>query len=270
VNASGTGRPNEWSDMMKHGDFTALADNYAKYRPAYAPFVRDVFLGVAKKRDGALRGADIGAGTGIWTRMLAERGVEMTAVEPNEAMRIEGMKQNGKLDIVWQAGSAEDTGLPSARYDLASMASSFHWPDFDKAVTEFRRILKPRGLFLALWNTRDYESNPLLVRIEEKLKELVPDMKRVSSGRSEFCENLRKRLLCCGAFEDVLYIEGHHVELQTPEHYIGLWNSVNDVRVQAGEKRFQKFIDYIRMQTSGIEHIEAEYKTRAWLARSAG
>jgi len=252
---------------MKHGDFTALADNYAKFRPGYSPVVLDAFLSLAGGNSGILSGADIGAGTGIWTRMLAERGVAMTALEPNDAMRSEGMKQNGSLDIEWRAGAAEDTGLPDAHYDLVSMASSFHWPDFDQAVAEFRRILKPGGLFMALWNTRNFESNPLLIKIENKLNELVPDMKRVSSGRSAFCENLFNRLSHCGAFSEVLYLEGRHTELQTPERYIGLWNSVNDVRVQAGEERFGLFIDFIRSEMEDLDHIEAEYRTRAWLAR---
>lgn len=254
---------------MQHGDFTNLADNYARYRPGYSPFVLDAFLGLLRKEPSQLRGVDAGAGTGIWTRMLAQRGVNMTAVEPNEAMRIEGIRQNGAYSIAWHAGSAEDTGLPADAFDFACMASSFHWPDFDRAVAEFSRVLKTGGLFMALWNTRRYESNPLLVRIEEHLKNLVPSMKRVSSGRSEFCDTLLDRLASCGTFEDVLYVEGRHTELQTPEHYIGLWQSVNDVRVQAGEERFSDFIDYIREQTAGLQHIKAEYTTRAWIARKA-
>lgn len=255
---------------MKHGDFTTLADNYAKYRPAYAPSVLDAFLALAGDPTRSLKGVDVGAGTGIWTRMLAKRGVNMTAIEPNDAMRAEGIKQNGALQIAWRAGSAEDTGLSDGSYDLVSMASSFHWPNFDKAVAEFRRVLKPSGLFLALWNTRRYESNPLLVRIENKLHELVPDLKRMSSGRSEFCDCLSDMLLQCGSFRDVLFLEGRHVESQTQKHYIGLWQSVNDVRVQAGEARFEAFLDYIRDQTANIVSIQAEYTTRAWLAWSKG
>lgn len=141
------------------------------------------------------------------------------------------------------------------------MASSFHWPDFDLAVREFHRILRPGGLFMALWNTRRYESNPLLVEIEDHLHTLVPELRRVSSGRSEFCATLTERLAERSEFEDVLYLEGLHTENQSPERYIGLWESVNDVRVQAGEERFRHFIDYIRERTAGQPVIEAEYLT---------
>ena len=73
----------------------------------------------------------------------------------------------------------------------------------------------------------------------------------------------------CSEFSDVLYVEGRHVEKQSPERYIGLWESVNDVRVQAGEEKFRQFIEYIRSVTQNIEFIEAEYLTRAWIARVA-
>ncbi len=110
----------------------------------------------------------------------------------------------------------------------------------------------------------------MLVRIEAYLKELVPEMKRVSSGRSEFCNTLTGRLLEREEFSDVLYLEGRHTEKQSPERYIGLWESVNDVRVQAGEERFQKFIDYIKRNTADVPYINADYLTRAWIARRKG
>lgn len=123
---------------------------------------------------------------------------------------------------------------------------------------------------MALWNTRRYEVNPLLADIEHYLHGLVPELKRVSSGRSDFCENLTDRLMGCGKFDDVIYLEGLHTEKQTPERYIGLWESVNDVRVQAGEQRFAQFLDYIRDKTSDIAEIDAQYLTRAWIAHKPG
>ena len=184
-------------------------------------------------------------------------------------MRAAGQRQNGACAIVWHAGSAEDSGLESGAFDLACMASSFHWPDFDAAVREFHRLLKPGGYFMALWNTRYYESNPLLVEIEEHLRSLAPDMQRVSSGRSAFCNQLTERLAARQEFDEVIYLEGRHIEHQSPQRYLGLWESVNDVRVQLGEERFAAFLAYVRDRTADLRDIEAEYLTRAWIARRA-
>ena len=105
--------------------------------------------------------------------------MNVTAIEPNDAMREVGIAQTKNSNITWLKGNAEETGLPTASQDAVCMASSFHWPDFDRAVREFNKILKPGGLFLALWNTRFYETNPLLVKIEDYLHTLLPNMKRV-------------------------------------------------------------------------------------------
>lgn len=252
---------------MKHGDFTALAENYARYRPGYAPMIAEVFVRLSGEAHP--RCVDAGAGTGIWSRQLAAAGADVDAVEPNDAMRQAGEGQNGAFAIRWHKGSAEATGLESGSCRLACMASSFHWPDFDAAVREFHRLLQPGGCFMALWNTRYFESNPLLADIEEYLRHLAPDMKRVSSGRSAFCNMLRERLAARPEFADVIYLEGRHIEQQSPQRYLGLWESVNDVRVQLGEDKFARFLDFIREKTAGLDVIEAEYLTRAWIARRA-
>lgn len=252
---------------MKHGDFTNLADDYGKYRPTYSPFVIDAFVGMLARKE-SIVGADIGAGTGILSRLLAEKNIQVLAIEPNTAMREVGKKLTPpNISCSWHAGSAEQTDLAPESLDFVTMASSFHWPDYNKAVTEFHRILKPDALFMALWNTRYYESNPLLCTIENKLRELVPHLKRMSSGRSAFCEGLLEKMRKTSVFSDVIYIEGRHVEHQSPEHYMGLWRSVNDVRVQAGEECFTRFMDFIADATKNMEFIEAEYTTRAWIAR---
>ncbi len=116
-------------------------------------------------------------------------------------------------------------------------------------------------------NPRRYETNPLLVDIENHIKELAPDMKRVSSGRSAFCDDLSDRLRSVDAVVDVLYLEGQHTEIQSPDQYLGVWESVNDVRVQMGTEKFAAFLEYIREKTKGLNSIKADYTTRAWLAK---
>jgi SAM-dependent methyltransferase len=253
---------------LKHGDFTRLAEDYAKYRPGYAPVVLDAVLGMVRPNaSAAIDAADVGAGTGIWTRMLARGGCRTVAVEPNDEMRSHGEAANDGLPIVWRSGTAEDTGLASSAFDLVTMASSLHWADFDRATAEFARLLRPNGCFVSLWNPRVTEANPLLQRVERRLEEIVPDMKRVSSGRSEFCDSLTDRLATSGTFNDVLYLESRTVEAQSSERYLGLWRSVNDVRVQAGPKRFAQFMEWLEHELRDHPHVEATYLTRAWVAR---
>lgn len=257
---------------MKHGDFTELAEEYARYRPGYAPLISDTLFGLAAPGGGPLDIVDAGAGTGIWSRSMLGPDRNVMSVEPNEAMRAQGIRLTEEAGdgITWIDGSAEQTSLPDQCCDIVTMASSFHWPDFDQAVREFDRILRPGGHFMALWNTRHIASNPILVEIEAELNRIVPNMKRVSSGKSEFCDNLFEALKAREEFADVMYAESRHVEVQSIERYIGLWMSVNDVRVQAGEERFMQFIDYIKDRLADEDSVKAEYLTRAWIARKRG
>jgi SAM-dependent methyltransferase len=256
------------SATMKHGDFTGLAGDYAKFRPGYAPQVATALLGFLGKDVASVDAADVGAGTGIWTRIVAARGVRsMVAVEPNDDMRGQGVETSRGTSITWRKGTAEVTGLGDGSVDLLTMASSFHWADFDVACKEFHRALRPGGVFAALWNPRFIEANPLLVEIEAKIAELKPDIKRVSSGRSGLTERLTEMLTKCPLFSDVLYLEGRHVQTQTPAQYLGAWRSVNDLQVQLGPDLFAKFLDFVVEKTANVPAIETTYLTRMWAAR---
>lgn len=253
---------------LKAGEFTGLAKDYSSHRPDYAPSVARALFGMLAGPASAIDFVDVGAGTGIWTRMahgFAPRST--TAIEPNDDMRAHGERDSAGLGIRWRAGSGEATGLPDASCDFLTMASSFHWADFDTATREFHRVLRPGGRFAALWNPRLIEVNPLLVRIEAKLDSLKPEIKRVSSGRSGITATLTEKLWASPYFEDVVYLEGRHVIAMSRERYLGAWRSVNDIRVQLGPEKFDAFLAFVETATANVGTIDATYLTRAWSAR---
>lgn len=257
---------------IKKGDFTGLAEKYSQNRPNYSASVLRALLSLVDKPTSQIDFVDVGAGTGIWTRMVRDAGVKSVyAVEPNDDMRKFGiadtMPAPNRCDVTWLNGSAEFTGLESNSCDLVSMASSFHWADFAQATKEFHRILRKNGRFVALWNPRYIDNNPLLVEIENYLSHLKGDIKRVSSGLSGITENLTQMLNDCDLFDDVVYIEARHTILLSPERYIGAWLSVNDLQAQLGKILFDKFIKYVEAKVSPLEYVEAEYLTRAWSAK---
>ncbi|MEI2386013.1 class I SAM-dependent methyltransferase [Breoghania sp. JC706] len=257
--------------MLQKGDFTGLARDYSQNRPDYCPSVLNGLLGLLNRPAETVDFVDVGAGTGIWTRMVKASGVRSTtAIEPNDDMRKNGIADSAETGIQWLAGSAEETGLPDASCDWLSMASSFHWADFDTATREFHRVLRPGGRFTALWNPRLIEVSPMLVEIEAHLDTLRPDIERVSSGRSGITATLTEQLWACPYFEDVVYMEGRHVIRMSPERYIGAWRSVNDLQVQLGAEKFAAFLTFVENRIAGLEEIEATYLTRAWSARRTG
>lgn len=253
---------------LEAGDFTGLASDYSQHRPDYCPSVLNALLGLLDKSTGEVDFVDVGAGTGIWTRMVYGAGVKSAvAVEPNDDMRANGIADSRGTAIRWSAGSAEHTGLPSASADWLTMASSFHWANYDVATREFHRVLRPGGRFTALWNPRLIEANPLFLEIEGHLDTLRPGIKRVSSGRSGITETLTEQLWSSPCFDDVVYVEGRHVIEMTPERYLGAWRSVNDLRVQLGPEKFDAFLGFVQKRVEELRVIEATYLTRAWSAR---
>ena len=130
---------------MKHGDFTELAGLYHN-RPAYNPLMIEKLIACINDSGKPLNKLDIaevGAGTGKLTAILArDFGLKITAVEPNDAMREEGIKATQGLDIKWLKGSGEQTNLQSNSADWLIMASSFHWTDPTKSLPEFARVLR--------------------------------------------------------------------------------------------------------------------------------
>lgn len=249
---------------MKHGDFTALAKNYIN-RTGYSKDVVDMlakYTGVAGTNEPV---ADVGAGTGKLTENLAEYGISsLVAVEPNDAMRREGIRYTERFGVQWSKGTGEETGLEDASYQWLLMASSFHWVDPVKGLAEFSRVLKPGGFFTALWNPRDLVDSEIHKKIEARIYEIAPEINRVSSGSSKYTTDIRETLVSTGHFKNVVFTEGYHEVEMSQERYMNAWRSVNDIQVQAGPERWEQILDAIAQEIESMSVIVVPYKTRAW------
>ena len=251
---------------MKRGDFTNLASDYTKYRPSYNSSVVMTILKSVDKELRSIRAADVGAGTGIFTKCLIDAGIQnLVAVEPNDDMREHGIKFLDN-NVKFLSGSAEDTGLETDGFDLVTMASSFHWPDTQLALNEFDRALSDKGVFCALWNPRLTEKSASESEVQELLTTKFKVASRVSSGLSGITQELREILKSSGIFNSVVYVDAVDVVQRTHEEYIGAWRSVNDIQAQLGGEKFEEFICDVEKIIKKREFVEVHYLTRAWIA----
>jgi ubiquinone/menaquinone biosynthesis C-methylase UbiE len=210
--------------------------------------------------------ADVGAGTGKLTTHLIDLGFRsLVAVEPNDAMRSEGVSDTVGSNVRWSKGAGEATGLPDSSADWILMGSSFHWVNLEQGLAEFHRVLRPGGMFTAVWNPRDLQRSPLQAKIDTKVKEMVPGLKRVSSGGSS-TQDWLTLLVSTGHFRNALFVEARHEEVMSFERYLGVWQSVNDIQVQAGADRWQEILQMIQNEIDGMKELVVPYTTRAWIA----
>ena len=129
------------------GSFGANAATYAEHRPDYPLEAIEWVIG------DRVRVLDLGAGTGKLTAGLLDLGVDVTAVEPDPAMRAELMRR--LPDVPTMDGRAESIPLRDASVDAVVAGQAFHWFDNPEALGEITRVLRPGGVFGALWNADD-------------------------------------------------------------------------------------------------------------------
>lgn len=156
--------------------FTEKSESYAKYRSGYPEELIEKVLKPFSTNT-PITVADIGAGTGISSRLLANAGAKVTAVEPNRAMA-EAAEEHP--DIKFVIAPAEQTSLENESVEVVTSFQAFHWFDFKESLKEFNRILKPQGKLALVWSYWD-ETDPFTTKyLEEITKATNKNTERVS------------------------------------------------------------------------------------------
>ncbi len=157
---------------------------YAKARPRYAVELFDFMRNTWRLPAGSIF-ADVGSGTGIFTAQLLDCGYHVFAVEPNDDMRRraeERLSANG--DFVSVNGCDGHTTLPDTSVDCVTAAQAFHWFDAAAFKKECRRILKPGGRVMLVYNARleNAACTEALARLRQKYN---PEFHGFSNGMSD-------------------------------------------------------------------------------------
>jgi len=139
--------------MKTEWDYTNLADAYLK-RPDYADEAIVKMLEIAGIKEKA-KVCDVGAGAGHLTIKLAEKGFDICAVEPNDAMRSNGIERTKQFsNVKWFEGVGEHTGMNDHEFDMVTFGSSFNVCNRQEALIETKRILKEKGWFACMCSYR--------------------------------------------------------------------------------------------------------------------
>lgn len=93
--------------------------------------------------------ADLGAGEGTFSQLLAQRAAKVIAVDNSEKMVAYGTElaaRNGLMNLEYRLGELEEIPIENASVDLAFLSQALHHAQHPpRAVREAWRILKPGG-----------------------------------------------------------------------------------------------------------------------------
>ncbi len=149
---AGSGGPVFDAERRRHmaAAFLEGGGHYHKVRPGYPEESLNWLLDNAGTVHNVL---DVGAGTGKFTQLLAQRGWGVTAVDPSADMLAQLAADLPRARTI--VGTAEHLALPAGSMDLAVVAQAWHWCDPLAASTEIARTLRPGGTLGLIWNQLD-------------------------------------------------------------------------------------------------------------------
>ena len=149
--------------------FSIRVQDYVKYRPSYPTAVLACLVEEYGLTETAVI-ADIGSGTGLLSQLFLDNGNLVFGVEPNKEMREVGEAYLAEYEHFHSVnGRSEATTLPDNFADFITAGQAVHWFQAESTIVEFRRIIKPNGVFAFVWNLRDDSQSPFMVELDELL-----------------------------------------------------------------------------------------------------
>lgn len=123
--------------------FGEVADAYDRSRPSYPAALLDDLVA-----DGPARALDVGCGTGILSRQLAERGVEVLGIDPDDQMAAFARRRGLTVEVA----TFETWDAKGRRFPLLVAGQSWHWVDPQLGAAKAAEVVEPLGLLALVWN----------------------------------------------------------------------------------------------------------------------
>ena len=163
--------------------FGSVAEAYDRHRPSYPPELVDAVLtyAAAAAGDPAL---EIGAGTGIATRLFTARGLTITAVEPDAAMAAVASERaatdGAAVDL--RITDFEHLEFEPHSFQLVYSGTAWHWVDPEQSYALAAQALKSGGGLAAFWNRPVWEVNPIRAGLSAVYQSVAAAFKVIPPG----------------------------------------------------------------------------------------
>ena len=162
--------------------------------------------------------AELGAGTGKFTKKISKFCKKIYAVEPNDEMLAVGKQLCKKRkNIEYVNASAENTTLPEKSLDMIFAVQSFHYFEKDKLLTELKRIIKPEKYFCIIWNLNEKTENAFDKDWDNLLE--TQKIKATGSADNHNIKEDRKIIFKNGKYEEVKFSRSVHMTYNKLKRY---------------------------------------------------
>lgn len=146
--------------------FDDHAEAYDRFRPSYPDAVIDELLGPVPA---GLDVLDVGCGTGIASRQIAQRGAKVLGVEL--APRMAEIARGHGVDV--EIAAFEGWDAAGRTFDRVTSAQAWHWLDLPIATAKAASVLRPGGKLCLIWNAGS-QPDDLADALEEVYARVVP------------------------------------------------------------------------------------------------
>ena len=163
-------------EKVHKGYEAKTVDVYEKARPSYPKLATDFIIKTLNLNNNSCV-LDMGAGTGKFTRLLEQYNLNITAVEPVQAMIDKFKEVTPNIKIV--EGLSTNIPLSNNSIDAIFCAQCFHWFATEETLKEFLRVLKPKGALVLIWTQYDFSCEWLnkLSLMTDKYRNDTPQFK---------------------------------------------------------------------------------------------
>jgi len=258
--------------------FGDVAELYDRARPSYPQELVDDVIEFA----GARRGdhvLDVGAGTGKATVQFAERGLELTALEPSPDMAaVLSRNCQGRQNVRIEQDEFEHWNPRGQRFRLVFSAQAWHWVTPERRYPLARAALEPGGALAVFWNRPDWEACPIRADVAAAYERVAPDlgagpgpgpMHPSAQRRQEWWADWAAELSAAEGFEDPVSRSYRWWETYTTASYLEVISTHSD-HIVLGEERLRELVSEVgEVLARHGGTLELEYVTEAWMARAS-
>jgi SAM-dependent methyltransferase len=189
----------QWSERLLRGsgyERSGFAEGFDANRPSPPAALLELLCLEARVERPRLV-VDLGSGTGLSTRVWADRADEVVGIEASPEMRAQAEAATSAENVRFVHAYAQATGLPDGEADVVTCSQALHWMEPEPTFAEAARILRSGGIFAAY----DYDWPPIVDwEVEAAFEEMLrlarvgrrPDGERMRYAKDAHLERIKR------------------------------------------------------------------------------